>query len=246
MSDTIQGMSDTKQEVAVRRVARVLVPSTEIDRDGESVFSLQLALRCLLRLLQGTFCQVPVNCSGNLDSTGACCTAELDASGNCCAAIDRDMQCCPSGELDAYGTCDGLTSSIDLQGMPCKVYSLNVHLLPCSFGCSQAFRNAESPLRGDDIEGVTWHNSLACSTISQARICEVRGVCVGCLSRKHAVSMSDVCAGFGGCSWGLLLWHSGHLWRVQWAGRLWADCCHVTRCVCQPGVHLSGCRIPWH
>ena len=139
MSDKTQGMSDTKQEIAVGRVARGFAPSTEIDRDGESVFSLQLALRCLLRLLQGTFCQVPVNCSGNLDSTGACCTAELDASGNCCAAIDRDMQCCPSGELDAYGTCDGLTSSIDLQGMPCKVYSLDVHLLPMLFRVQSGF-----------------------------------------------------------------------------------------------------------
>lgn len=64
---------------------------------------------------------MPAGCAGSLDSQSSCCTAELSTDLTCCEVLDREMQCCPSGEIDAYGTCDGLASSIDLQGLPCKV-----------------------------------------------------------------------------------------------------------------------------
>ena len=74
--------------------------------------------------MQGAYCQVPAGCSGALDGQGACCTAELSADGTCCEVIDSSMQCCPSGEIDASGTCDGIATGIDLQGLPCKVSHL--------------------------------------------------------------------------------------------------------------------------
>ncbi len=71
--------------------------------------------------MQGAYCQVPAGCSGNLDSQGGCCTAELSSDLTCCEVLDRNMQSCASGRTDASGTCDGLGSSIDLQGIPCQV-----------------------------------------------------------------------------------------------------------------------------
>ena len=71
--------------------------------------------------MQGAYCQVPAGCSGAIDSQGACCTAELSADGTCCEVIDSSMQCCPSGEIDPSGTCNGMATGIDLQGLPCKV-----------------------------------------------------------------------------------------------------------------------------
>ena len=71
--------------------------------------------------MQGSHCQVPAGCNGTLDSQGACCTAELSADGTCCEVINSSMQCCPSGEVDASRTCDGLATGIDLQGLPCNV-----------------------------------------------------------------------------------------------------------------------------
>ena len=79
------------------------------------------AFEAAAQYMQGAYCQVPAGCSGNLDSQGACCMAELSTDLICCEVLDRNMQCCASRRIDASGTCDGLSSSIDLQGMPCKV-----------------------------------------------------------------------------------------------------------------------------
>ena len=76
---------------------------------------------------QGRYCQIPTDCAGNMDASGKCCTAELSADGMCCAAVDADMACCVSGELDASGACLGAATSIDLQGAPCQVRACAVH-----------------------------------------------------------------------------------------------------------------------
>lgn len=81
---------------------------------------------------QGRYCQTPTDCAGSLDASGECCTAELSADGMCCAAVDADMACCVSGELDAFGACLGAATSIDLQGAPCQVRACAVHHNLCT------------------------------------------------------------------------------------------------------------------
>lgn len=72
-------------------------------------------------MVQGTFCNVPSGCSGAALADGTCCLYELSRSGACCEVVDKDMECCASGVLDATGVCQGTAVSIDYNSAACKV-----------------------------------------------------------------------------------------------------------------------------
>ena len=72
-------------------------------------------------VLQGTFCNVPSSCEGVALADGACCLYELSRSGVCCEVVDKDMECCASGVLDAAGVCQGTAVSIDYNSATCTV-----------------------------------------------------------------------------------------------------------------------------
>lgn len=71
--------------------------------------------------MQGTFCNVPASCAGVALADGTCCMFELSKSGECCEVVDRNMECCASGVLDAAGVCQGPAVSIDYNGAACLV-----------------------------------------------------------------------------------------------------------------------------
>ena len=74
-----------------------------------------------LSTMQGTFCNVPSACDGVALADGTCCLYELSRSGDCCEVVDKDMECCDSGVLDAVGVCQGTAVSIDYNGQACTV-----------------------------------------------------------------------------------------------------------------------------
>ncbi|KAK9829530.1 hypothetical protein WJX72_006342 [[Myrmecia] bisecta] len=69
---------------------------------------------------KGYLCNIPTSCKGFTDAKGACCEYELSRSGQCCQALDRNMDCCASGRVDANGVCDGPAQGIDFRGLPCN------------------------------------------------------------------------------------------------------------------------------
>ena len=71
--------------------------------------------------VQGTFCNVPSSCEGVALADGACCLYELSKSGVCCEVVDKEMECCASGVLDAAGVCQGTAVSIDYNSAACTV-----------------------------------------------------------------------------------------------------------------------------
>lgn len=71
--------------------------------------------------MQGTFCNVPSACDGVALADGSCCLYELSRSGDCCEVVDKDMECCDSGVLDAVGVCQGTAVSVDYNGQACTV-----------------------------------------------------------------------------------------------------------------------------
>lgn len=74
-----------------------------------------------LACVQGTYCNVPDTCDGVALADGTCCSFELSKSGTCCEVVDKDMECCDSGVLDAAGVCQGSAVSIDYNGQTCMV-----------------------------------------------------------------------------------------------------------------------------
>lgn len=77
-------------------------------------------------MVQGTFCNVPSSCEGVALADGTCCPYELSKSGFCCEVVDKDMECCASGVLDAAGVCQGTAVSINYNGVACTVRLLGV------------------------------------------------------------------------------------------------------------------------
>ena len=71
--------------------------------------------------MQGTYCNVPSTCDGVALADGICCMSELSRSGVCCDVLDKNMECCDSGVLDAVGVCQGTAVSIDYNGKACMV-----------------------------------------------------------------------------------------------------------------------------
>lgn len=81
-------------------------------------------------MVQGTFCNVPSSCAGVALADATCCLYELSKSGVCCEVVDKDMECCASGVLDAAGLCQGSAISIDYNSAACTVSVLG--LLMCT------------------------------------------------------------------------------------------------------------------
>ena len=148
------------------RVAGEYPLYTQSSHHGEYIASLLLLAlfyadlfstfqQCLY--MQGTYCQVPAKCHGSLDSQGNCCEAELSSDLTCCEVLDRDMQCCASGNIDASGTCNGLSRSIDVQGLPCKVCPP----LECEISCKGLIEAA-----------VNCRTSCRCISVSASHACD--------------------------------------------------------------------------
>ena len=64
---------------------------------------------------------MPSACDGVALADGSCCLYELSRSGDCCEVVDKDMECCDSGVLDAVGVCQGTAVSVDYNGQACTV-----------------------------------------------------------------------------------------------------------------------------
>ena len=71
--------------------------------------------------MQGNFCNTPSTCDGLGLADGTCCPYELSKTGECCEVVDKDLECCASGVLDAAGVCQGDAVSIDYNGQTCTV-----------------------------------------------------------------------------------------------------------------------------
>lgn len=70
---------------------------------------------------------MPDTCDGVALADGTCCSYELSKSGTCCEVVDKDMECCESGVLDAAGVCQGTAVSLDYNGQTCTVSTLEGH-----------------------------------------------------------------------------------------------------------------------
>ena len=172
--------------------------------------------------MQGTYCQVPAKCHGSLDSQGNCCEAELSSDLTCCEVLDRDMQCCASGNIDASGTCNGLSRSIDVQGLPCKVCPP----LECEISCKGLIEAA-----------VNCRTSCRCISVSASHACDSDD------SWRLNLNIFMRHTGFSRCVWNVLLQHCRLVWGMQWVGRLWAGWYHAACWVRQPGIHISYCWL---
>ena len=95
------------------------------------IHNVYICIVCDLMHMQGTFCNVPSACDGVALADGTCCMFELARSGTCCEVVDKDMECCDSGILDAAGVCQGTAVSIDYNGKACTVSCSNNSHQPC-------------------------------------------------------------------------------------------------------------------
>ena len=90
----------------------------------------------------GPLCQLSLCPAGWTETECACCpSGVISSSGACCQAVsgtapalDRDGNCCASGQLDAKGICDGTCANVDAQGKCCDRTMLDGRFECCASG----------------------------------------------------------------------------------------------------------------
>jgi hypothetical protein len=81
---------------------------------------------------------------GITDASGQCCLTTLDASGLCCNGpapkLDRNGACCPNGNVDTCGNCNGNITLVDVLGQCCDGAwcAVVAHLPQCAWGTRHA------------------------------------------------------------------------------------------------------------
>lgn len=126
------GLYESQQVILLADIHELAIEFRSNSNQYREVFTVNLQLslsRC--NVLQGTFCTVPSSCAGFALADGICCMYEISKSGVCCEVVDRDMECCNSGVLDATGVCQGTAVSIDYNGNACEVNIMHSSLGIC-------------------------------------------------------------------------------------------------------------------